>query len=122
MARVADRPAFSEERRAPMRLHRIGECPGANGFGYFSRQIVWNDLNRRRRPRAARVSPRDGAKVKKSDSRAQRVKALLWSSQPAQIGLARSAELMHRIHQHPYMLRIHVRRHPVSKIEHVAHM
>jgi hypothetical protein len=33
-----------------MRLHRIGERPGANGFGYFSR--------------------------KKSDSRAQRVKAL----------------------------------------------
>ena len=39
-----------------MRLHRIGERPGANGFGYFSR--------------------------KKSDSRAQRVKALLWLYQP----------------------------------------
>ena len=34
-----------------MQFHRIGERPGANGFGYFSR--------------------------KKSDSRAQRVKALL---------------------------------------------
>ena len=92
MARVAAWPAFSEARWEPRRLHRIGERPGANGFGYFSR--------------------------KKSDSRARRVKALYFER--AAEASTRSAELMHRIHQHPYMLRIHVRRQAMPEVENVA--
>ncbi|MEO5596237.1 MAG: hypothetical protein ABIQ97_03745 [Lysobacteraceae bacterium] len=43
--------------------------------GYFCRQIVWNDLNRVSVSRSE-VSPMDGTKVNKRDTRAQRAEAL----------------------------------------------